>query len=133
MVTKGSRKLKQPCSWELEVCLSMCNFFVNTSHYRVNVWWSWSTWKFFLGLKTKWLLGPHILWILNNSRFNKWFKGKKYGKISNFCQISKNRVFWVSLKYLVKEFVMPQKNTIFFMKNKSLFKADIPLTMLLPN
>ena len=47
------------------------------SEKNINVWWSWSSWKFFLGLKTTWLLGTCILWILNNPRFNNWFKGER--------------------------------------------------------
>ena len=65
--------------------LDMCQ----NSKKTIDVWWSWSSWKFFWGgLKTTWLLGPRILWILNNPRFNNWFKGQRDGKISNFCQVN---------------------------------------------
>ena len=79
------------------------NFFENRGHAfvenaiiltcakiqrNVNVWWSWSSWKLFLRLKTTCLLGTHILWIVNNPRFNNWFKGQRDRKISNFFQVS---------------------------------------------
>ena len=38
----------------------------------------------FLGLKAAWLLDQHIVWILNNARFNNWFKDQRDGKISSF-------------------------------------------------
>ena len=40
--------------------------------------------SFFLGLKAAWLLDQHIVWILNNARFNNWFKDQRDGKISSF-------------------------------------------------
>ena len=61
----------------------------------------------FLGLKAAWLLGQCIVWILNNPRFNNWFKDQRDGKISSFCQISQNRVFGACLKYLVEGLVIP--------------------------
>ena len=35
MFTKRSHIIKQTCSLNLQVCLSMCNIFVNTRHERV--------------------------------------------------------------------------------------------------
>ena len=55
---------------------------------NIYIWWSWSSWKLVLGLKTKWLIDRRVLWITNNSRFNNWFKGQSDRKISSFCQIS---------------------------------------------
>ena len=37
LVTKRSHILKETCSFELQVCLSICDFFVTTRHYRVNL------------------------------------------------------------------------------------------------
>ena len=61
----------------------------------------------FLGLKTTWILGTFILWILNNPRFNTLFKGQRDRKTSSFCQISQNRVSWASFKCLVEGLVIP--------------------------
>ena len=36
MVTKRSHILKQTCSFELQVCLNMCDLYVTTRHERVN-------------------------------------------------------------------------------------------------
>ena len=48
-----SWKLRTHCCWEC-YNLDMCQ---NTEK-SINVWWSWSTWKFFLRLKTTWLIRP---------------------------------------------------------------------------
>ena len=37
MVSKRSYILKQTCSFQLQVCLSMCDLFVTTRHYRVKM------------------------------------------------------------------------------------------------
>ena len=37
MVTERSYILKQTCSFQLQVCLSMCDLFVTTRHHRVKM------------------------------------------------------------------------------------------------
>ena len=64
-------KLKQKFVWKSQTyfCENTIDVCQN-SEKSINVWWSWSSWKFFWGIKTTCLLGQCILWILNNPRFN---------------------------------------------------------------
>ena len=44
MVTKRSHILKPSCTWKLQICLSMCDLFVTTMHWRVKT----SLWPFWI-------------------------------------------------------------------------------------
>ena len=76
----------------------MCHNLVE----NINVWSSWSSWKLFLGLKTTWFLGTHILWIFDNPRFNNWFKSKRDRKIRVFEDLlnTKGYLYYLYLSHV---------------------------------
>ena len=93
--TKTQIELKPNIFWKIaDTLLSRMLWSWHVPKFRekyISAWRSWSSWKFFSGLKTTWILGQCILWILDiliNPRFNKWFKGQRNRRPSNFCQIS---------------------------------------------
>ena len=95
-----TNKIKTKCFFEN--CGHTCWECYDLGMYQnsekcINVRWSWSSIKFFLGLKITWLLGLPVWWVLNNLEKSLTFAKKL---------INYNRVFLASLKYLV-ELVIP--------------------------